>query len=347
MKKKLFDILTIPLMGCLCACQPEYTGWLSQKPDLPEEIEKKPVKPTSYEIPVTRPYEVSQEDILKMVGQGLRNYSWKLFKQLYQERKVDDSLTPNLLLAPYHVISKLRQQMDVLDLRAQEQLVGSFGLEVGTPADMKDFCEKVNRINVKGGFFKVSNSGDSPSIWAHWSNTSSLFSAYDTQQGCFHKGDGTGENVDMMYTADTFMHHVFKKYTIAQHNLCNGLRVFFVRPNYNCTVDDVIESFDPSDLVGNELKHMALYFWMPKFSMQDNHDLDINISGKHVEVKQTLDLRFSENGVYNAEQKLWVSKNWKANGDHASDVFRLDRPFLYGIMESFTNTIIYIGCFGG
>ena len=334
MKKLLFIFTVITLMfSTSCSKEEENLPWWQD----PEELSHRPIKPTVNEIPVTRPL-ITQTDVKEQVAYALRSYSWNLFRQKYQVRKESNSADSSILIAPYHVIRKLHKQMESLDEESQQFLASTIGMG-DCPLDiMKDYCKEVDTFCYLDEDVMVYNNSDSPTFRAHW-----LFSTYYTKKETFQKADGNSEEVEMMSKTDGFLHHVSHKYSIAKNRLGSYIYVFFVKPNYNCTIDDVIKAFDPSDLKQGNWR--TLRFSMPKFYTKDSHDFGISVMQEQVDIEQVVDLKFSESGICNVEG-LW-KQNYARNDFVASDVFCLDGPFLYGIVENVTNTLLYIGYYGG
>jgi len=343
MKTIRYILMGAMLVG-MSACQKDNTGWVVKEPEEVTELSRKPVKPTQFEIPVTRPEIISEADRQNFIGHRLRDYSWQLFRKYYHERKESQKLDNNLVLAPYNMLTSLRKHLGDLDVKTQIQLLKEIGLGEFPLEEVNEYCKTTDIFSHLDEDVAVRNDGNSPSIRAHWR---ALFPIAYTQKEMFHKADDTNKEVDMMYGSKSCYERSFQNYTIVKLNLGSYLQAFFVRPNYYSTIDDVIQSFRMADLnnITNCLK--GINMWMPKFDVQDSLSLELSASDEQVHIEQNVVLKFSESGVVDATQKLWKENNATYSDPYAGGSnFRLDKPFIYGIVESVSGLPLYIGYYG-
>ena len=127
--KRVILITTIALAS-LSGCQSGYEDWLMKHPEQ-EELSKRPIKPVPQEIPITRPDLPPERDEWREVTEGVYNFSWKLFRQYYQQKQ------DNVLMAPYTMLSTLNRKLRNKGELAQTQFIKSMNIE-------EDLIDRVN-----------------------------------------------------------------------------------------------------------------------------------------------------------------------------------------------------------
>ena len=345
----------------MSACQPEYTGWLSQIPDVEEEIGKKPVKPTVYELPVTRP---EVKDLYLEINNRIHEFSWKLFREYYS------TSNGNVLIAPYEMLSALHYRMEKWDNDDQHRLRRLMALDE-YPTDLLEnyfyylneyfadisFMQSGVRVRYKRSYVQESDRFvRTPSFYGLWSSS---FDAGETKRMLFSRADGTEEEVDMMFRYSPAYYHEFDSYTVVHVSFGDrNFDSFFILPNEGYTVDDVIKRISPSDFLRDNVKRV--YLWMPKFNVSQQNVLDMDVLQKlgfsmadtragqadsFAPIWLDNSLSVAEKGV-GEEMKTDTWSGYSLNYSTEYRYFHLDRPFIYGILHRHRNTPLFIGYYG-
>lgn len=361
MEKMKYILLGAIMLG-LSACQSDYTGWLSQVPDVEEEIGKKPIKPTVHEIPVTRPEE---KDPYLEINNRIHEFSWKLFREYYSTGN------GNVLIAPFEMSFALHSRMEKWDKDDQFRLRRVMELNK-YPADMiEDYFYDLNEYFADISFmqygvrtrYKKSYAQESdkfvriPSFYGLWLSS---FDAGETKRMLFSRADGTKEETDMMFRCSPAYYHEFDSYAIVRVSFMDrNFDSFFILPNEGYTVDDVIKRINPSDFLHDSIKRV--YLWMPKINVSQQNVLDMDVlqrlgfSSSDTRAEQVesfspiwLDNSFSvaEKGVGDIVKTDTWSSSYSLNYSTEYLFFRLNRPFIYGILHRHRNTPLFIGYYG-
>ncbi|MBO7419465.1 MAG: hypothetical protein J6U14_11120 [Bacteroidaceae bacterium] len=337
--KKLLFILSVIMLACLTSCSKEETGLLPWLQD-PEELSRHPVKPTVNETPITRPMFLSKEDMKKMARNGLRSYSWKLFRQLYEERQQDKSAQQNLLISPYNIITTLNEQVGDSNKLKKFELMRKIGINDCSEEVIEELYDHINTFLSLDDKVSVINDANNPRFKAHWGT---LFKMDYTQEGSFRQADGSYKQMEMMISAGNFCYsRKAENYILTKVRIGSYLMLFFVIPFYGHSIDEVVKSFDITDLDMNFNRYFN--FKVPKFSVQDSTSLDLSVFGENISIRQNVALSISEYGV-NYEPEPWEKKTERREW-MGEDFFFLDQPFIYGIIERTTNIPLYIGYYG-
>ena len=359
--KRLILILSIASVT-LSACQPDYSGWLSQVPDS-EELSKKPIKPVPQEIPVTRPELSSERNEYMEVVDGVYNFSWKLFRQYYQQKQ------DNVLMAPFSMMNVLNRKLRSKSELAQTRLIKS--MHIG-----EDLIDKVDAY-----FHAMEDFQDHPGLWdtnirmnhnyaieqdgsimhqlsfkGQWRVN---FDEANTRKAIFHKADGTKKEVNMMYRDAFAYYYAIREYVVVRVYLFGtDFQMFFILPNEDFTIDDAMSAFYPYTLRTQNYKKVRL--WMPKFTIQDSKQLDAGIinslSGADLNdsvdeqpeknwVKQDCFIAIDEEGINDGTDLERYEYGFE--NEFATDIetFRLDRPFIFGVTYRL-NYPLFLGYYG-
>ena len=362
--KRVILILSIA-SATLSACQPDYTGWLSQVPDS-EELSKKPIKPVPQEIPVTRPELPTQRDEWREVTDGINGFSWKLLRQYYKQQQ------DNVLIAPYDMLNSLNKKMRQKGELAHTKFVKS--MDIGEDLmeryneyfkDMNylyndpDFLFAETRMNHDYEIEKDGNVNHQLSFQGLWSVD---FDTHETQKVVFHKADGTEKEVDMMYTKILTYYYAMREFSILRvHFRGFNYQMFFILPNEGFSIDDVMASFHPYLL--STLSLGRVHLWMPKFSVHDSIHLDADMIKQLCadgldfvdEIRDNPDESLVKQDCFLGVDELGLSVTPDLNRDIRSSywygyaapvkTFRLNRPFIYGI--TFSNIYpLFLGYYG-
>lgn len=332
--KNYLTIIAFTALSCFTSCTKDEEPFNRLEN---EEISRRIIKPNSNEIPVTRPATLSRIDARKEIGGRLRSYSWKLFRKFYNERQEKGTADQNLLFSPYNILTSMNKQVDDSN---KNELFDEIGL-YGIPEDVLD-----ELLQFIGTYFPLDNR-----IWFNNTASSPFFRGYwrhigkvHTQQESFRKADGSTKQMEMMIIPNTLCYAKrSKNYFLAELEIGDYIRMFFVIPSHGHDFSEVIETFDFSD-VGTDT-YWLLNFMMPKISVEDSISMDLPLSKELISVRQNVELNLSERGVNYASETRNEHKedveNWQG-----VDFFSLNQPFLYGIMEKFNNIPLYIGYYG-
>ena len=197
-----------------------------------------------------------------------------------------------------------------------------------------------------------------------WKNE---FEEKNTHKQPFYYADGKDAEVDMMSMSDTKIDYSetedFQAATLPFVN--EAFKFFVILPKDGKKVDDIVGTVKPQ--LFNDFHTLTLdYFAMPKFEVnyteeklaaamqQINPDLGFGglnfqpllpeiMSETLVEVIQKTFFKVDEKG---AEAAAVTAIYAKATSADARNVMILDRPFIYGIMETSTNCPLFIGYYG-
>ena len=362
--KRVILILSIALAS-LSACQPDYTGWLSQVPDS-EELSKKPIKPVPQEIPITRPELSSVRNEWMEVADGVNCFSWKLFRQYYQQQQ------NNVLIAPYNMLNNLNKKVGKMGELAQTRLLKLMNIEEDLMENYNEYFKDMEFHYSDPDFlfaatrmshdYEIEQNGSVNHLLSFHGFWSVTFDSHETQKAIFHKADGSEKEIDMMYTKVLTYYYAIREFTIVRVHL-RGLnyQMFFILPNEGFCIDDVISSFHPYLLRTQSLGRVHL--WMPKFSVHDSQQLDANIiellSANAFDlddetqenpdeglIKQDCFLGIDEIGLtIGTEIKRDITSSYWYGYAAPIYNFRLDRPFVYGI--SYSNIYpLFLGYYG-
>ena len=345
--KRVILILSIALAS-LSACQPDYSGWLSQVPDS-EELSKKPIKPVPQEIPITRPELSSVRNEWMEVADGVNCFSWKLFRQYYQQQQ------NNVLIAPYDMLNILNKKMQQKGELAQANLVRSMDIGEYLMERYNEYFRGMNNLCTDPDFLfaatrmnhdyeidqdgKVNHQLSFRSLWR------TGFEENETYKSVFHKADGTEKDVNMMYRDAFVYYYAIREYTVVRVDLMGpNFQMFFILPNEGFSIDDVMHAFYPYTL--RTQTHKKVRLWMPKFTMQDSKQLDAGIinSLSGADLIDSVDEQLEKNWV---KQDCFIAIDEKGlndgtdldrhvigyEGGYAGPVetFCLDRPFIFGV----------------
>lgn len=232
------------------------------------------------------------------------------------------------------------------------------------------WCAKQTKDRIKS----ILDNGVDPSIYAVLLNAvyfkSSWKDEFDekrTQKQIFHYADGKEAEVDMMSKSDAkFEYLATDDYQVATLPFVNeAFKLFVILPKEGKKVDDVVGTIK-SQLFNSLNTYTLDYFAMPKFEVnyteeklaqamqQINPELGFGglnfqpllpeIMGETaIEVLQKTFFKVDEKGAEAAAVTGIIAKNTSVSPSHN---MILDRPFIYGIMETSTNCPLFIGYYG-
>ena len=190
----------------------------------------------------------------------------------------------------------------------------------------------------------------------------------------FTTESGETKQIDTMRMTNRFPHQSYDGYGVARLPYNDGAFDFFVvLPDKNVDINKVIDKFQFEDLLISD--YHKLNVEMPKFEVENtNSELldylnqlnpNITFSGKEIhmlnfdasgheleadpglEIIQKTYMKVDEKGTEAAAVTMIV--NHISSGiDHTEPIidFHMNRPFLYGIIETSTNTPLFIGYYG-
>ena len=232
------------------------------------------------------------------------------------------------------------------------------------------WCAKQTKDRIKS----ILDNGVDPSIYAvllnavyfksSWKNE---FNEKQTRKQIFHYADGKEAEVDMMSKSDAkFEYLATDDYQVATLPFVNeAFKLFVILPKEGKKVDDVVGIVKPQ--LFNDFQTRTLdYFAMPKFEVnyteeklaqamqQINPELGFGglnfqpllpeiMSETAIEVLQKTFFKVDEKGAEAAAVTGIIAKNTSVS---PSNNMILDRPFIYGIMETSTNCPLFIGYYG-
>lgn len=375
---------------CLCACKSSDDSWLTG------------IAPEPVEDPVTRavPIELNQDQ--QEIGNTLHEFSWKLFGQFYKWRQEWHSAEPNTLVSPFSMVSNLSVLMNGMDEQLQQNILGVMGLENFNVEDVNGFFKtmenginnadpqvrfvninlfqydsnltlaeafgkKLAELGVAVEATKVANmldyqSFNNTSFYGNWERK---FSPDKTEKAVFHNADGTEKEVDMMYQELLTYYLEHDTFTAARIKLNSGAyEVFFILPKEGVDIEELIANIKPIDLKYGDGAYVS--FWLPKFKVTDNEDLDlfflkdigfdaalsdgldffVNHKTELSSIVQNNSFSIDEEGVEAVSETGWDTAYHACNLDIKFVDFRLDRPFIYGVVETSTNMPLFIGYYG-
>ena len=197
-----------------------------------------------------------------------------------------------------------------------------------------------------------------------WKNE---FEEKNTHKQPFYYADGKDAEVDMMSMSDTKIDYSetedFQAATLPFVN--EAFKFFVILPKNGKRVDDIVGTVKPQ--LFNDFHTLTLdYFALPKFEVNYTEEklaaamqkinpnlgfgglnfqplLPEIMSETLVEVLQKTFFKVDEKG---AEAAAVTAIHMKATSADARNVMILDRPFIYGIMETSTNCPLFIGYYG-
>ena len=197
-----------------------------------------------------------------------------------------------------------------------------------------------------------------------WKNE---FEEKNTHKQPFYYADGKDAEVDMMSMSDTKIDYSetedFQAATLPFVN--EAFKFFVILPKNGKRVDDIVGTVKPQ--LFNDFHTLTLdYFALPKFEVNYTEEklaaamqkinpnlgfgglnfqplLPEIMSETLVEVLQKTFFKVDEKG---AEAAAVTAIYAKATSADARNVMILDRPFIYGIMETSTNCPLFIGYYG-
>lgn len=332
--KNYLTIIALTALSCFTSCTKDEEPFIWQEN---EEISRRFIKPNTNEIPVTRPATLNRIDARKEIGVRLRNYSWKMFRKFYNERKEKGTAELNLLFSPYNILTIMNNEVDDSN---KNELFEKIGLD-GIPEDVLD--ETLQFVNTYFPLDKriwFNNTASSPIFRGYWRHISKVH----TRQESFRRADGSTKQMEMMVIPNTLCYAKrSKNYFLAELEIGDYIRMFFAIPSHGHDFSEVIETFDFSD-VGTDTSWL-LNFMMPKINVEDSISMDLPLSKGQISVRQNVELNLSERGVNYATETRNERKedveNWLG-----TEFFSLNQPFLYGIMEKFNKIPLYIGYYG-
>lgn len=189
------------------------------------------------------------------------------------------------------------------------------------------------------------------------------FSKSETEKADFYNADGTTQKVDMMHNYITTFYNQQNNYAVARLGIDNGAYEFFViQPNEGNSIESIAALITPDVLKANNIAHLDL--WLPKFQLgyyTDKMGFDLAQDGTFVIDKSDTELFVDhETDINTIMQKSFISIDEDGvEVSAATDVtrsgaymapqnakMRLDRPFIYGIVETSTNMPLFIGYYG-
>ena len=193
------------------------------------------------------------------------------------------------------------------------------------------------------------------------------FDEKQTRKQIFHFADGKDAEVDMMSKSEKkFDYLATDDYQVATLPFVNeAFKLFVILPREGKTVDDVVGIIKPQ-LFNSLNTHTLDRFAMPKFEVnyteeklaqamqQINPDLGFSslnfqplspeiMIKTAIEVLQKTFFKVDEKGAEAAAVTAIVAK---ATAMMPSNYMILDRPFIYGIIETSTNCPLFIGYYG-
>jgi serpin B len=232
------------------------------------------------------------------------------------------------------------------------------------------WCAKQTKDRIRS----ILDNGVDPSIYAVLLNAvyfkSSWKDEFDekrTHKQPFHYADGTDAEVDMMNKRDTKFDYLesedYQAVTLPFVN--EAYKLFVILPKEGKKVGDIAGIVKPQ--MFNDFQTRTLdYFAMPKFEVsyteeklaqamqQINPELGFGglnfqpllpeiTSETAIEVLQKTFFKVDEKGAEAAAVTGIIAKNTSVS---PSNNMILDRPFIYGIMETSTNCPLFIGYYG-
>ena len=190
----------------------------------------------------------------------------------------------------------------------------------------------------------------------------------------FTTESGETKQIDTMRMTNSFPHQSYDGYGVALLPYNDGAFDFFVvLPDKNVDINKVIDKFQFEDLLVSD--YHKLNVEMPKFEVENtNSELldylnqlnpNITFSGKEIhmlnfdasgheleddpglEIIQKTYMKVDEKGTEAAAVTM-ITNHSSSGIDHTEPIidFHMDRPFLYGIIETSTNTPLFIGYYG-
>ena len=190
----------------------------------------------------------------------------------------------------------------------------------------------------------------------------------------FTTESGETKQIDTMRMTNSFPHQSYDGYGVARLPYNDGAFDFFVvLPDKNVDINKVIDKFQFEDLLVSD--YHKLNVEMPKFEVENtNSELldylnqlnpNITFSGKEIhmlnfdasgheleddpglEIIQKTYMKVDEKGTEAAAVTM-IANHTSSGIDHTEPIidFHMDRPFIYGIVETSTNTPLFIGYYG-
>ena len=229
------------------------------------------------------------------------------------------------------------------------------------------FSKSLKELGVRTEATDVENALDYQSVnkVSFLGNWEREFSADKTEKAVFHKADGTEKEVDMMFQELVTYYLEHETFTATRVKLNTGAYdVFFILPKEGVKVEDVLASIEPIDLKYGDGAQVS--FWLPKFKVSDKGTLDTfflqeigfepayadgleffeNHDTELSAIVQDTSFSIDEKGVEGGAVTEWDTAYHACNPEIKIVDFRLDRPFIYGIVETSTNTPLFIGYYG-
>lgn len=190
----------------------------------------------------------------------------------------------------------------------------------------------------------------------------------------FTTESGETKQIDTMRMTNSFPYQSYDGYGVARLPYNDGAFDFFVvLPDKNVDINKVIDKFQFEDLLVSD--YHKLNVEMPKFEVENtNSELldylnqlnpNITFSGKEIhmlnfdasgheleddpglEIIQKTYMKVDEKGTEAAAVTM-IANHTSSGIDHTESIidFHMDRPFIYGIVETSTNTPLFIGYYG-
>ncbi len=200
---------------------------------------------------------------------------------------------------------------------------------------------------------------------AKWND---VYTKNDVQKGSFTSIDGSVQNIDFMHSSET-------KY-IGNDKVSGFIKPYFnakysfmaLLPNENVSIKDYIASLTGSDFVNTikSAEDTSVIAYLPKFSY--NYSITLNDTLKNLGMPKAFSPdeaefgklgKSSDGNIYigNVLHKTFISVDElgtkagavtkvemvKNSAEMTEKVVKLDRPFLYAIIDNSTNLPVFIG----
>lgn len=227
----------------------------------------------------------------------------------------------------------------------EDKTNGKINRIIDSTSPYQDF-HLLNAIHYKGGWTKQ-------------------FSKDKTIIAPFRNADGSVSEVEMMSNPGISTYYFdMDKYSITRLIFRYGaFNMFMILPKAGYSIDDIISSIRPSDLCRSETAIVDLS--LPKFEIEYGTDKILNYMQS---VDNSVNFRPSDTNIFtdhNTSIDLIIQKAYLGIDEEGSEVaaitditnhihgdtkksaeMHLDRPFIYGIVETSTNMPLFIGYYG-
>lgn len=227
----------------------------------------------------------------------------------------------------------------------EDKTNGKINRIIDSTSPYQDF-HLLNAIHYKGGWTKQ-------------------FSKDETIIAPFHNADGSVSEVEMMSNPGISTYYSdMDKYSITRLIFRYGaFNMFMILPKAGYSIDDIISSIRPADLCRSETAIVDLS--LPKFEIEYGTDKILNYMQS---VDNSFKFRSPDTSIFtdhNTSIDLIIQKAYLGIDEEGSEVaaitditnhihgdttksaeMHLDRPFIYGIVETSTNMPLFIGYYG-